>query len=130
MKQLLILLMLVSQPAWADWVEMGQTLEGRDIYYVDPATLRKTADGRRLWTMATHDSPQTHQGVPYRSARELIEFDCAGERSRLLQQAFFSGPMLEGTSVYLWSGLGPWQFVAPQSVGELRFKTACRMRLK
>ena len=130
MTRLLILLMMVSQPAWAEWDLLGQTPGGKDITYIDPATLRKTVDGRRVWTMSTHDSPQTHRGMTYRSVRQLIEYDCAGERTRVLQQELFSGLMLEGASVYRSTGIGAWEYPAPSTGNDQELKVVCRMPLK
>jgi hypothetical protein len=133
MKAVLIMLgLLLLQPAWAEWAQYWESEGGRDIYFFDPATLRKTANGRRVWFMSSHDSPKTHLGITFRSSRELIEYDCAGERSRLLQQELFSGLRLEGESVYSPTSdkPGPWSFIAPGTFSEARFTAVCRMPLK
>ena len=130
MKRLLILLMLVSQPVWAGWVEWGRTEGGQTIFYDDPATLRKTANGRRIWMMVTYDSPNTQGGVTHRSGRWLYEFDCAGERARGLQQELFSGPILGGSSVFEAQGPGNWEVPAPRTFAENHLKAVCRMPLK
>ena len=130
MKRLLILLMLVSQPAWAEWVKLMESEGGRTIRYIDPATLRKTADGRRVWVMWTHDSPKTHEGTTHRSNRELIEIDCSGERERLLQVEFFSGLVLGGSSVAKWNGTSKWAVPAPNTWNDDRLKFVCRMPLR
>jgi hypothetical protein len=126
MKRLLILLVLASQPVWAGWEEIGQWPGGRDIEYVDWATLRRTAAGGRVWTMSTHDSPMTHRGVSFRSARELIELDCAGERMRMLQQDLFSGLMLGGTLVYRATNPAGWSYPAPATTGESLLNIVCK----
>jgi hypothetical protein len=122
--------MLVSQPAWAGWVELKRTPRGEDIYYLDPTTLRKTADGRRIWRSSTHDLPQTHKGRTYRSVRELTEFDCAGDRARMLQLDMFSRPMTEGSLAYRSPFSMPWEFFAPDTGFEDLLKVVCKMRLK
>jgi len=129
MKRLLLLLMLVSQPVWAEWVAMGTTRGGTN-YYWDPATVRKTAEGRRVWMIYSSEQPQTDLGTAYRSSRWLEEFDCVGERTRALQWTTYSGPMLGGTSVNQWSGPGPWQFIPPNSVGDHQLQYVCKAPLK
>ena len=131
MKRLLILLMLVSQPAWAEWVEMGTTGKGARArtHYMDPSTLRKTADGRRVWTMDSWEQSQTNSSGTFQSVKILWEFDCAGDRFRLLQEVLYSGPEGGGKMVAQFNPSG-WQFVIPDSFGENRFKAVCSMPLK
>ncbi len=128
MKRLLILLMLVSQPAWAGWERLGET--DSFTYYVDPTTLRKTPNGRRVWTMQSFGSPQRDEGGIYQSGKLLVEFDCAGERTRRLEVIFYSGPMGEGLVGIQSSSASQWRFASPGSVGDIELKAVCRMPLK
>jgi Surface-adhesin protein E len=86
-----IFLMLATTPAWADWVKIVRT----DVaaHYIDPATVRKDGDLRRVWTM--QDMVQTSpDGVM--SIRALQEYDCAEQRMRYLSVTAHSGPMAGG----------------------------------
>ena len=132
MKRLLILLMLVSQPAWAEWVIVGSAPGGSDAFthYIDPATLRKTPNGRRVWTLNDYEQPQTDRSGSYRSTLLVNEFDCAGERSRFLQGSAFSGQMGAGSVVGFDNSPGQWSIVAPGSIGDITLKAVCRMPLK
>jgi len=121
MKRLLLLLMLVSQPAWAEWVEAGVGGEGSDeafTLYIDPATVRKTPGGRRVWTMYSFEKPQSNSsGGPFQSARALWECDCAGERTRILQYTWHSGHMGAGRTVAYDASpsVSRWVVAAPGS---------------
>jgi hypothetical protein len=134
MKRLLILLMLVSQPAWAEWVRIGSWDGGKDggkaTFYIDPATVRKTANGRRAWSMRSHEQPFAVGFTSHQSAKTLDEFDCAGERYRKLQSSWYSGPMGTGQSV--WSSDEPdrWTVVIPESIAEIQLQAACSVPLK
>ena len=84
-------LMLAAAPAWAEWVKVGRT--DAAVHYVDPATVRKDGNLRRVWAMQdmVGASPE---GVM--SIRALQEYDCAQERFRYLSVATHSGPMARG----------------------------------
>jgi hypothetical protein len=129
MKRLLLLLMLVSQPAWAGWERLAAAGEGADEFtvYFDPATVRKTANGRRAWTMTSHAQPQTESSVSFRSAVHLTEFDCAGGRSRALQWSWHSGPMGGGNVVANGNVPGRWGGSPPRSIGDLWLQAVCGM---
>ena len=88
---LILSLMFATAPAWADWVKVGRTDVA--VHYVDPATLRKDGNLRRVWAM--QDMVQTSpDGVM--SIRALQEYDCAEQRFRYLSVAAHSGPMAGG----------------------------------
>jgi hypothetical protein len=131
MKRLLLLLMLVSPPVWAGWVELGPVGEGADAFtiYWDPATLRKTADGRRAWMMGSYEQSWT-KSVPYQSFKSLTEVDCAGERTRTLQKVLYSGPMGTGETVGQSNDPTGWRVFIPGSVGDERLKAICNGPLK
>ena len=130
MKRLLILLMLVSQPVWAEWVELGSTRGGTVSVYWDPSTVRKTVNGRRAWAMISFEQPQAQSYGTYQSSKSVDEFDCEGERYRNLQSSAFSGPMGTGNVVISSNSPSQWEFVIPRSVAENQLKAVCRMPLK
>jgi hypothetical protein len=76
MKRLLILLMLVSQPVWAGWVELGSAGKGdaEFTHYWDPNTVRKTPNGRRAWVMNSYEQPRSSGA--YQSEKMLWELTC------------------------------------------------------
>ena len=133
MKRLLILLMLVSQPAWAEWVELGRAGSGPDMavtVYFDPETLRKTHNGRREWAMHSFDQRQTRSWGTFQSVKSLNEFDCGGERTRSLQLVWYSGPMGEGRVVSSDNSPDEWIVGSPGSIAEAQLKAVCRVPLK
>ena len=133
MKRLLILLMLVSQPAWAGWVELATSGSGTDkaiTHYWDPETVRKTPNGRRAWIMTDYDQPQVKSFGTFQSTKMVNEIDCAGERVRNLQVAAFSGPIGTGEVVASDNSLGEWVFAGPGSIGEFQLQAICRVPLR
>ena len=133
MKRLLILLTLVSQPAWAEWVRLGQANTGApDSFtsYLDPATVRKTSNGRRAWLMTSFEKPQTFFGKDYLSVRQLLEFDCVGERVRSLQVVINAGKTGDGKLVESSDDPSNWNVSPPGSIWDTQLKAVCRMPLK
>jgi len=125
--------MLLAQPVWAEWVETGTGGEGAGalVIYVDPATVRKTPDGRRAWTMYSFDKPQPNPlGGTYHSAKTLWEVDCADERRRMLQFTWHSGQMAAGQVVASGDSPTKWSFVSPGSIAEVELQAICKVRLK
>jgi hypothetical protein len=132
MKRLLILLMMVSQPAWAEWVMLGDAPGGSDLftYYWDPATVRKTPNGQRMWVMFSYEQQHFRSFGAYQSSKLLWEFDCGGERSRILQRTWHSGTMGAGSSINPAEDPSRWAVVSPGAVDEHALKAICRTPLK
>jgi hypothetical protein len=87
-------LALASSPAWAEWVRVGRTEAA--VHYVDPSTLRKDGNLRRVWALQDMVEPSP-EGVM--SVRALQEYDCARARVRFLSVAAHAGPMAGGRIV-------------------------------
>jgi hypothetical protein len=132
MKQLVLLSLLLAQPAWAEWVKVTDaTLNGNDyIVFWDPTTLRKTPNGRRAWSMSSFESAiKSSDGLSYKSTRTLREYDCAGERVRGLQQTLYSGAMLTGETLLEISNPSSWSFTAPNTVAAFELALYCKAPL-
>jgi hypothetical protein len=136
MKRMLILLMLVSLPARAEWVEVmtGEKDGASSTIYIDSGTLRKTSDGRRMWVMYSYEKRTQVEGNGrldyYKSSRVLEEFDCQDKRIRSLEGLFYTEPMLKGSMVVQYVNPTRWEFQRPNSVGEGLLKGVCGMPLK
>lgn len=88
---LLTAMLFVASPAWAAWT-LVKDADGTS-HYIDPLTLRKAGHLRRIaeltsTTLASKGGAASH--------RLLVEYDCRGERYRLLQLTAFTGPMATG----------------------------------
>jgi hypothetical protein len=135
MRLVLILLgMLLAQPVWAEWLRLGETngtsSEIAFAYYFDPATVRKTPNGRRAWAMWSYEQIQDGSFGRHQTKKILYEFDCAEERLRVLQLSFTSGPMGIGESVFSEAEPAPWIAPSPSTINEGTLKAVCKVRLK
>ena len=120
------LLVLSSAPAYAEWVKVNDGDEAGKTVYVDPATIRRNSNLIKMWQFYDYKTVQTVGGVRFLSAKEQWEFDCAGERSRVLALKEFSENMGSGTVVYTNSQVGKWIPVMPDSIGYTVWTVACR----
>ena len=87
----LSLMLLATNPAWADWVNTDSTDDA--AHYMDPATVRKDGDLRSAWTLQDYKERQRGGEM---SARGRMEFDCKSKRFRVLSVISYSGPMGTG----------------------------------
>ena len=122
---LFALLVLTSEPAYAEWMKIGDGDEAGKTVYVDPATIRRNSNLVKMWQFYDYKTVQTVGGVRFLSAKEQWEFDCVEERGRVLALKEFSGNMGSGTMVDTNSQVGKWIPVMPGSIGHMVWTVAC-----
>jgi hypothetical protein len=122
---LFTLLVLSNEPAYAEWVKVGDGDEAGKTVYVDPATIRRNSNLVKMWQFYDYKTVQTVGGVRFLSAKEQWEFDCAETRSRVLALKEFSGNMGSGTMVDTNSQVGKWITVMPGSIAHTVWTVAC-----
>jgi len=127
MKRLLLLGLLLSQPAWAEWTAFFETKGS--AFYMDGATIRKTESGRRVWALVDYKEAQKGS-EPYFSIKYLKEYDCAGEKTRVLQLYRHAARMGEGEVVM--SDIKPtdWEVPPPDTASAQTMKQVCAVELK
>jgi hypothetical protein len=119
---LLPLLLLATGSAWAGWERVGESDTG--IFYVDRATIRKDGNLRRMWSV--EDLKQRNESGAM-SRRLRYEYDCKGERSRILALSTHTEPMADGKTLYITTGdlNESWDEIPPGSAIEKLLATAC-----
>ena len=123
---LIILLLLAAAPTRAEWVQMGKSsksayivLTDETVYYIDPATITKEGNFRRVWEI--HDlGSKGSQGE--RSILASVEYDCAQKRMRTLKANGKSLRMARGEIIPLSRILDDWINLRPGSDDEIYFK--------
>jgi hypothetical protein len=121
---LMMLLAGASSHAQAAWVEVGKT----DIstVYADPATIRRIGPIARMWFLLDYKVTQLRDTyMPFGSARDQAEFNCAEDRFRVLNFSFHSGKMASGEIVHSRSEPFSWEPIPPQTGIDVLLKTAC-----
>lgn len=117
---LCLLLTFAAAPAWAEWVEVSET--DNSIYYIDPATIRKDGNLRRVWTI--QDLKQRHKDGEM-SRRGLYEYDCKEERFRILSISEHSDPMARGKTLFSDSEPGKWIHTPPETPSQTMLRIVC-----
>ena len=117
---LTVLLMLVTTPTFAEWMQVGEPDEG--VYYLDPATISKDGRLRRISELINLTARDRDGGL---SRRYLKEYDCKQKRLRLLSGSTNSGPMATGKALFSVNNPGKWNDVPSDTIAETIFKFAC-----
>jgi hypothetical protein len=123
---LIALLSLSSGPAYAEWVLFSETQTGLTVY-VDPDTIRREGDLVKMWQLLDYKTIQTVAGDSFLSSKTQSEYDCAGERMRVLEFMNFSGNMGSGSDnvVSIVADEKTWIPIVPESPGKRLWKVAC-----
>ena len=124
MKKLVVVLLLVSTSAWAEWTLVSAS-DKSDIY-TDTATIRKRGNKVKMWTLTDYKSPQpVRNGEPILSIKSQYEFDCDEEQVRTVFLMIHAGHMGTGETVHSASPPEKWRPVPPGSVAAKLWKIAC-----
>ena len=124
----MIFLLMVSTSAMAEWTALTVSQSG-DTYYGDLTHKRKVGKFIRMWTLVDTKTPQVESGgLTYNSAKTFDEYDCLGERRRLLAFSMFSENMGKGNVVSSSQESDAWKYIAPESIDEVLFKFACQSK--
>ena len=117
------LLLLAATSVRADWVKVGE--DDGAVVYVDPATLVKDGDIRRVWTLS---DVKWSRGDNVVSLRTLDDFNCKEVRRRTVFRVSYSGPMATGKVID--SGkptLDLFENVQSYTPGGWQFEYVCRV---
>ena len=115
------LLLIVATSVRAEWVKVGE--DDGSVVYVDPATLEKAGDVRRVWTLTDTKLARADDVVSFRT---LDDFNCKEGRRRTVFRVTYAGPMATGK--VLDSGqpmLFRFENVYPYSPGGWQFEYVC-----
>mgnify|MGYP001286464378 CR=1 FL=1 len=122
---LMTLLVLSSGPAYAEWVAVGGNEEAGVTVYADPGTIRRKGNLVKVWHLNDFKTAQIAQGNSYLSVKAQHQYDCTGDRERILVLTKFSGNMGRGKMVYKDSRERKWKPVEPGSASHDLGKLAC-----
>jgi hypothetical protein len=119
------LLVLMSAPAYAEWVKVATGDNGNVTTYADPDTIRRKGDLVKMWSLVDSKTIRTVAGTSHLSYKMEEEYDCAKERSRTLTLDEFSGNMGNGNLVWQSPNEQKWAPLASDSLGISLWKFAC-----
>ena len=121
MKKLLIVgLLLVSSPAWAEWEKVFE--DDNTTEYIDSPIRAPERNRTKVWQMKNLKQRDEY-GIM--SIRTRFEYDCKEERRRILSMSSHSEPMAGGKTIDRASDPVNWQDMPPGTVGDKILKQVC-----
>jgi len=105
-----------------DWIYIGDTNEGNNLFLFSTPAKNQTADGITLWVkeeMLTYK----HKNIVYRKAvcKSMMRFDCSSNRILVAENHYYTE---KGNLIKSDDG-SEWGNVIPETVGETLLKKAC-----
>jgi hypothetical protein len=121
MRALLIAVMLLAAtPAWAQWVRYDKN--NIATFYYDSASVQRDGQLRRVWEIVDLNERGTRGDM---SSRVLWEYDCKGERHRILSASMHSERMAGGRTLYVDDSPIQWSDIRPGTPNETMRKIVC-----
>ncbi len=122
---LITLLVLSSEPVYAEWeLVSGDDAAGLTVY-VDRDTIRRKGNLAKMWQLYDYKTVQAVAGDSLLSIQRHNEYDCTEERTRMLAYTWFSSNMGRGRVVYKTADEQQWEPVVPRSIDRTLWKVAC-----
>jgi hypothetical protein len=122
---MITLLVLNSDPVYAEWVAVGSNDEPGMTVYLDPDTIRREGDLVTVWELLDYKTAQTQKGLSHLSIKVQFKYDCANERHRLLAFSQYAGNMGRGKVMLSNSDEVKWAPVAPDTLNHSLWTVAC-----
>jgi hypothetical protein len=128
MKKILFVLLalVVSQSAMAEWVDIGEGASGKSYY--DPKRIEPYFGGyQSIWGLHDYDITQERKDIkaPYRSEVFRWNVDCQRKEFRAIAGFWYSENMGKGKLVDSESKTGSSESAPPNSVAEALVNLAC-----
>ena len=124
MEKLAIFLLLLSSAAWAGWDSVGQ--DNAIAFYADPATIVKSGNTAKLWSLLDYKAFQRMVEVGYFSQKALVEYDCDKRQARGLSLSLHAEHMGEGKVIYEDTSPHEWEPVLPETITGMLWNIACK----
>lgn len=92
---LIILLVLSSGPAYAEWMEIGTSGEGnqKSTNYIDVSKIQRDGTLAKIWVLYNYTATQTFRGKPYLSIKGQRQYECRERTWRILAAYLYSEHM-------------------------------------
>ena len=122
-----LVLLLGVAGARAEWLKAGVSNNTGDAFtlYLDPATLQRTGNRAKMWSLHDFKEPQSIDGRLYLSEKTQLEFDCEAKKVRILATIDCALKMCAGEIVYSDGDATDWATVAANTLGETAWKVVC-----
>jgi len=112
-------------PVHAGWELASGNDSSKLTVYVDRDTIQRSGKLVKMWQLFDYQTVQTVAGDSLLSYERYNEYDCAGERTRVLAYTWFSSNMGRGRVVYKTTEAQPWASIVLRSIDHTLWKVAC-----
>ena len=119
---LLFSTLMFASPAYADWVEVAENVDGT-TYYVDFERMRTNGGYVYYWRLSDYLEPTEYGDF---SSKVYNQGDCEMFRRKALSFSFHKQPMGEGSGQSSESINKEWKYPPPNSSGEEILKQVCK----
>lgn len=109
----------------AAWVAIGGSDTENLTSYADSATISKSGDMVKMWSLLDYETAQVSEGKTFMSIKAQFEYDCKEGRERILCYFWHSGNMGGGDVVTINSEPLDWSPVPLGAVTETLWRLAC-----
>lgn len=121
----ILLSVLISSSALAEWTWVGGGGDGSDIY-MDLESVRRDGEKVKLWTMQNFKPSSGKIKPKYLSNKSYWEFDCKQELARIPGITIYSGKKGSGSIVESDYNVNKaWLPVPPGTIGQMIFDAGC-----
>jgi hypothetical protein len=129
MRKLLLVLLLISTHASAQWMRLGEN--EMEIAYVDTDNIQQGEHGTvKMWGLFDLKSPRNFGDLAYLSMTIQRDYSCNGKslKSRTITRTAHAGNMGVGNLIYSSNTKDKWAAIQPDSVEEALWKIACKTK--
>jgi hypothetical protein len=126
---LMILLVVASSSAMAEWFIARESDDRSATIYIDPASIAWSDNKAKLWRLDDFKTAQTTADGTYLSLKSQSEYYCKEDEGkiRLLSSSEYSENMASGKIIHSEDSPGNWSSVSPGSLDETLWKLACHL---
>jgi hypothetical protein len=122
LRKLVLLALLLSEPAFAaNWLKVSETTSGSEMY-VDTASVVSSGSGRTYWVRTDAIKDRT---VSYRTAKAQWREDCVANTTTLLSYVLYDANGTVSSSETLDYSSQKAKPIVPDTIGESIHNTVC-----
>ncbi len=125
MRKYLLILVLISTNAAAEWQGIGES--DAEKAYVDSSNIKHFGHGRvKMWGLFDLKVPRTFGDMNYLSMKIEREYSCRDKKSRIIARTAYADHMGLGELIYSSNTPDKWAVVQHDSAEEALWNIACK----
>jgi len=122
-KKILFILLIISIPAYADWIKLGSSTGG-DMY-IESNSIRKNGNSVLFWSLQDYKQKKELGTLSMKLRQEI---NCKGETIKMISIVAYSKNMGLGNVNSSGNVSGEITHIAPSSLNEEMYKFVCNKK--